>query len=566
MIRQWTIVLAAAALCGLATGAPAQYQLGDGRGLDNNLQQGSGGTNAPRVRNNAGAFADAIITGNVTGLGSFRGEIDYGAPSEFRDELGSDDNFSFYRQSYDSAAPLRNRALGRRNVFGGGPNPRTLYGRDQNVLLRSGVGATLGEVTGQQNRFGGIPSRSRDHSPLSDYQTFSRSGDAFNRRGALFSEQRLAVSRDQTGRALEVTSSPLMGVNIRTLEPAPDDRPTLIDPTVAPSEFGEVQAEPDDDPRLTGLLDERQSDRVDARGRPIRETQLVAQPVALGERLGTQVLASRFVDETQPPEAGEDLVAVSRSLRTLLEPAEKAEDGEGEPEQDVYRSILDRIRQQADEPAEDDPEAAVEEAEPGEGRRVPSVLAERNAIIDEALAKLDYEIDPIESLAGGSKSLFNDAMRQAEQFMRDGRYFDAETTYNRALRLKPGYPMALVGRAHAQLGAGVFVSSARTLRGLFNNHPELIAARYAHPILPDDERLDTLADRLDAQLQANPVATGPALLWAYIAYQQRDARALGEALFQIQKRDPNDPLLPLLQRIWGNAMVNDNALNDPAED
>lgn len=557
------IVLAVGLLVLTANGvARGQYQLGNGTGLDNNLQQGSGGVNSPKVRNTAGVYADAVITGNVTGLGAFRGEIDYGAPSEFRGQLSTDDNFTFYRRSYGSAAPLRSRVLGRSNIYGDAG--RSYYGGGESVLIRSGAGATLGGITGRGTDYSSVAPVSRiDSGPMSSYQAYTRSPRQFNRQSAYYSEQRLAVSRDEAGRMLEVTSSPLMGLNVRPIEPP---KPTTTNDSSA------TPAESISDARLTGQLDVPEP-LTDDRGRPISEMQLTARTVSLGERLGSQVLATRYLDQARPTESAEELASVSKSLDVLL-----LGDRSVEPGQDVYMDLLGQIKRDAltdradaaVTPAGPDTEPADDEAtEPTEAeatRPTAPAVAERNAIIEAAMAKLNYDLEPLGTLAGSSRTLFNDAMREAESHMRKGRYFDAETAYERALRLKPGYPTAMVGRAHAQIGAGVFASAARSLRAVYSNHPEMIAARYTQPLLPDDERLDWAITRLEAQQEKNRASTGAPMLLAYIAYQQKDARALGAALFEMQKRDLNDPLLPLLQRIWGDMDGAQNHGDDSADD
>src|SRR3954471_2751530 len=81
--------LRAAALsagCGLALSAPALDQ----NVLDRNLQQGSGGVNPGRPDFAQEArFRNAIVTGNVPGGLSFRGNVGYRAPGEFAGNLPS---------------------------------------------------------------------------------------------------------------------------------------------------------------------------------------------------------------------------------------------------------------------------------------------------------------------------------------------------------------------------------------------------------------------------------------------------------------------------------------------
>ena len=105
----------AAILISASAGLAQQRAGGDGRALDANPRSGSGGTNTAenqvdyQRRNN-------IITGNVSGGRGFRGDVDYQAPNEFRDAIGSDDLFRFRAQSLQSS-PSQPRQSGGQSVF-----------------------------------------------------------------------------------------------------------------------------------------------------------------------------------------------------------------------------------------------------------------------------------------------------------------------------------------------------------------------------------------------------------------------------------------------------------------
>ena len=81
-----------------------QHAMGDGRALDNNLQQGAGKHNQPAGEANY-LLRNALITGNVPGLGFFHDDVDYRAPGEFisgfegDSEGTTDDLFSFNSRS-----------------------------------------------------------------------------------------------------------------------------------------------------------------------------------------------------------------------------------------------------------------------------------------------------------------------------------------------------------------------------------------------------------------------------------------------------------------------------------
>src|ERR1041385_930100 len=126
----------------LAAALPAWGQ----NALDSSLQKGSGGTNSAAKKPRPGAYQDAIVTGNVGGLKSFHGNIDYRAPGEFSAKTAEDDTYSFRLHSMPGTGP------GYQNY------PTSLLPRPNQTssyLLRPGSGLTAGEVTGQYDRFGG---------------------------------------------------------------------------------------------------------------------------------------------------------------------------------------------------------------------------------------------------------------------------------------------------------------------------------------------------------------------------------------------------------------------------
>ncbi|GAB4385284.1 MAG: hypothetical protein Kow0022_10570 [Phycisphaerales bacterium] len=83
----------------LGTSTRAQDALGDGRGLENSLSATSSRNYQRPSLANEIRFRNAIATGNAPGGLSFRGDLGYTAPGDFRGQLGSDDLFAFRRDS-----------------------------------------------------------------------------------------------------------------------------------------------------------------------------------------------------------------------------------------------------------------------------------------------------------------------------------------------------------------------------------------------------------------------------------------------------------------------------------
>lgn len=80
---------------------------------------------------------------------------------------------------------------------------------------------------------------------------------------------------------------------------------------------------------------------------------------------------------------------------------------------------------------------------------------------------------PMKTFVGEGTSALNDELRQAETAMDLGRYYDAVRHYERARVIDPMNPLPLIGKGHALLAAGEYVSAALHLvRGL-ERYPEL---------------------------------------------------------------------------------------------
>lgn len=69
----------------------------------------------------------------------------------------------------------------------------------------------------------------------------------------------------------------------------------------------------------------------------------------------------------------------------------------------------------------------------------------------------------IRTFATGAPSQLNKELFEAELAVREKRYFDAVAHYDFAYSLDPSSPLPLLGRGHAQLAAGEFMSAANSL-------------------------------------------------------------------------------------------------------
>ena len=156
----------------------------------------------------------------------------------------------------------------------------------------------------------------------------------------------------------------------------------------------------------------------------------------------------------------------------------------------------------------------------------------------------------IEHLSAGTPDRFNELLANGEQKLREGDYFAAERSFDRALRFTPGHPMAMVGAAHAQLGAGLYLSCAYSLRNLFSKQPEMIDVTYAAELLPNSERMDAAVAALKDRLRDQADRDSHGFLLAYIGHLRGDRVLVEQGLGAWAQADRTSKLLPLVRSIW----------------
>jgi hypothetical protein len=156
----------------------------------------------------------------------------------------------------------------------------------------------------------------------------------------------------------------------------------------------------------------------------------------------------------------------------------------------------------------------------------------------------------ITTYAAGEDDRFTELVRQAEESLAQGEYFWAERRFVRALRFQQNHPLATAGRGHAQLGAGLYLPAALTLKFIISRYPELIDARYSANLLPPSVRLDQNIAAVRERIEQGIDLPQMGFLLAYIGHQTADRAMMEEGLSVLEESDPTDRLLPLLKSVW----------------
>lgn len=504
--------------------AMGQNALGDGRGLERRLEQtGAYSGNAPRpdfrqeIR-----MRNAVVTGNAGGGKSFRGSVSYTDPDDFRGSLGSDSLFRFRRDSFGVGGSTNVGLRGTESLqyqF----NFSTGNARDTAFFSRS-VGNTPPASSGL---VGGL-----DTSRLAKYDT-TGADEAAPEMSTLRSTASFTATRGLSPAlvgftsvrdgVIRVTASELLGVRGDLLVPDVSsgrfiERSKLMLEQRAATLGPQTGPETAPPPKTAYQQLQEQFDARDgfdrAKAREEARTPSMAPPAE----------APRAPDAPQTPETP---AAPKDGIPPLKDPALEAPPSTLDPEMPKglarwEQSVLNMRRRMA--------------GLPPLGRKPTPLGPDGLPALDEDTLQLLRMPGPaISALVGeGTDGPMAKLIREGQEAMGRGAYFDAEERFARALAIESGEPSAMAGRVNAQAGAGLYVSAAINLRQLFEQHPELIGVRYEGSALPAADRLIGvkaellgLAKPANAERLPRPEA---ALLLAYLGHHTRDQGAVRDGI------------------------------------
>lgn len=612
--RLWAGCSAAVLVLACAGAAHGQNALGDGRALDRNLQVGSGRINT-QVRDLDAQirYNNAIVTGQAAGGRSFRGDVGYRATDEFAGRLGSDATYTFRRDSAYSAAPLMgirtSDAIRYQFALSTGSALPPQFAGSSGSVYRD-ASATRGSDIETRVSPGAIGATG----PVGSSAGSMRSSARFVTERAIRPSV-VGYTQDGAGGQYTVTASPLLGVNL--FKVAQTDVPKPGEVGGAPLLPGERRQEspqrlPVDRPVVNPLSGfEAGSSRVpsalDAFGTAtvpqidnlLRSEQLAPNTVdhqrvldrfesAYRGRAGAEEGAGRTGQpEGMPGMPGGGPGAVPGA------PAGGAGGGGGASgltwEQQLVRT---RAMLRGDDPVEALKKFEQDRARAASSRPTDPAAATTGAVaVDEEALRRENEaaeragsrlgLSPqtvralreagvnFERLDGGlvqgpnrvvDQESYQRSMRAGQDLLAQGRFFDAEERFTRAIAAAPADAMAAIGRVHAQLGGGMYLSAASNLRRVITSHPELVGSTFAPELVPDAERSKRIRSQLMDVLElrrgrGNALGREAGLLLAYLGHITRDQatvrRGLDEFAGRLTETERADQaLVELLRGVW----------------
>ncbi len=506
MRRRWLITcLWFGSICVPVVPAVAQ------NALDANPAVGSGGRNAPSIGPDFRA-RNSLVTGNVVAGRGFRGTVGYTAPNDFRDELGSNDFFLFRAGSVYSASAL---------IATGRTFEQLRYGQQLGLVeyRREGTGATLSTISEQPV----FPRRLlvENRIRLDRYAATATSSSLIE---ASSQPDVVGILADQEGRGLAVSVSSLRGMQ---LEPVGMQYHAL-----GLTSFDMTRIRED-------LLAGRE---IDPLGSPFdtRFKDLPLDKTRVDSGMAEGRVEPQTVQHLIEPDREPDY---QRILQRIAERYAQRENTDVDVELSLLEQLDEQFRKLREQLLEAETAAAPDAEQTAEGDETSELD------LRELIPSLRHG-ERLKQLASQDRTRFNELLVQAEQRLRDGEYFWAEQRFRRALRFVPGHPLATAGMAHAQIGAGLYVPAALTLRRLLTNHPEMIDVQYDQSLLPNRVRLKTLIDALERRLPEQRDRASNAFLLAYIGHQLDDRSLVAVGLAVMGEAGGDDPLLDVLREVW----------------
>jgi hypothetical protein len=526
--------------CSLAAGgmmlAPttgfAQDALGDGRALDSNLQVGGGYNTVRPDQRQIYQYRNAMLTGNVP-IRSFRGNLGYTAPNDFRGELGSDEIFRFERDSYYSGLALqgfRSVEVVREAIQVANPNNFSRFS-----VSRMGSGVSLADVRVRQGDqmylpVGGVP--------VNDVSQTTRFLRSLSERDAVGASMGSVVGYGQNARGgtIEIAASPLRGLFAEEILTAEEAAAAAGGSRAPSNQFEPTRLENGVDPYVD-LLD--RFSQTGAEQEPGEDEATGAAGEEPAETESVQDRLNRLMTFEEQLRQFTDVIQKREAEAEAAEAAAETEDEGTNDEGDLRMTPegpsvgpLSRLEQQRE--------------------RI------RNLTREMLRERVRYDRPIVTDLAGTMDDLFNRQMRRAETLLADGRYFDAEAQFSGALEFRPNHPLAEIGMLNAQVGAGLFISAGSTLRRVAAAHPEVLVANYADHLMPSGERradvLRILEQRLD---EKSSFASTAALLVAYLGHLDQDPELVGRGLDALERQGDPDELHALLSGLWLDPVEDD---------
>ena len=152
------------------------------------------------------------------------------------------------------------------------------------------------------------------------------------------------------------------------------------------------------------------------------------------------------------------------------------------------------------------------------------------------------------TFASYSQDKFNQYLREAEGYLKDGKYYLAARTYDLALIYKPKDPLVYAGKGHALFGAGEYMSSALYIARALEIFPEYARFKiYLEEMTGDRDHLESRIKDVGAWLEHSDAGELHFLL-GYVYFQMGRYESAAESIGKAYEKLPDAPAVITLKK------------------
>lgn len=473
-----------------------------------------------------GAYSNLIVTGNITGGKHFRGIVPYRSVSEFTAPLGSSSLNSFLRSSAESYH-YSDRAPGSAWPYYSPSQTVTTINRDgqsglemPRIRVNKGTGEFLPPLQKTQEM-----QQARTEFPIDEEMVYRK----FRPVSVLPEELEQLLSKYEL------------------LEEAQESEPVLEDKQLAELRQGLAEAK-----KKAQEIDRKIEDMFPGSEslKPAEPEDYTIKPPQPPQPFETPAEKQEPLDVYQ-----QMLQQVQEDFQEYLEQAEQRKKQRGKE---------DEKTEQPGQPAPlvppTEPASGTDYTRPGSITEAPSERARLGPPTDRKLPK--FRTPSAKAMLGLRKSFatdkndrFNQYLKAAQDYMKQGKYYRAADAYTLASIYEPKNPLPLAGKAHALLAAGEYLSSALYLSKAIEIFPGYV--RFQIDIIEMIGDKDTLESRVVNIKQWQKLTGSPELqfLLAYVFYNTGKLPWAKQAIDAAFEKMPDSRAVKTLNRAIDNAMA-----------
>lgn len=562
VVRRLTLAVVAAMPAVFLPGvSQAQFRASnqDGRALDANNRVGSGGYNQRRDIDQPSG--NQIVTGNVTAGRQFRGPVPYSDPNVFAGPSGTDSTDRFIRGS--SGAPEYSTQVDM-------TQPRPFYG-NRTITPPPGYVQTpegtyapaplVSNTTAGQPPVGIVNNQTMSGRPMPGEMILPGPGTDANSiltASPLYGIRQWDVNNPNDAYFLNNYTN--MGYQGR----GPLDAQTL-------ERYRQELRNSGSQPPTDGSVNPNQLNNPAMNLPQTPENQALDNSVNRGQVGGDQSLAGNVgTDQSLRNRLLTPPTQQSQQFAEMHNRYDRFKDDKAKTDAEYNREYQAQLRQKkAQEEAKanqsDQPQKPVLPNQPGQvatpGRPItppqqqpttpPENTENKEAQADKGQPEKPEPIK-VDTLANGVQAKgLADVLRKAEALMKEGKFASALDQYDIAQQIAPNNPLIVLGRAHAELGAGYYARAEAHIRDAVTQDPAVLVGQYDLRVFIGTDRLQEVVKELKNISVNEPNQTTPVFLLAYIAYNTDNERQAAAWLDLAEKRaGRTDGVYRAMRELW----------------